>query len=129
MQNECVLDASAVLAVLLAEPGADKVTGRLEDACLCTVNAAEVGDKLSRIGERIDIEQALKELEVEIIPTDFSLALDAAALFMPTRIAGLSLGDRFCLALAKRLGRPAITSDRHWMDIADAVGVRVELIR
>jgi PIN domain nuclease of toxin-antitoxin system len=90
---------------------------------------AEVGDRLSRIGQSVDIERALRELDIEIVPADFPLALDAAALFMPTRRAGLSLGDRFCMALAKRLKTPAITSDRRWTDIADAVGVQVELIR
>ena len=46
-----------------------------------------------------------------------------------TRPAGLSLGDRACLVLAKRLGAKAMTTDRAWTRIAEAVGVEVEVIR
>ncbi len=42
---------------------------------------------------------------------------------------GLSLGDRYCLALAKREGRPALTAERRWSTIAEAAGVVVEMIR
>ena len=45
------------------------------------------------------------------------------------RGSGLSLGDRFCLALAKRLDCPALTADRAWLPVADDAGVRIELIR
>ncbi len=41
----------------------------------------------------------------------------------------LSLGDRCCLALAKREGRPVLTAERRWPLIAEAAGVVVELIR
>ena len=46
-----------------------------------------------------------------------------------TRSAGLSLGDRLCLALAQRNGNGALTADRMWLKVAEAVGVVVELIR
>ena len=46
-----------------------------------------------------------------------------------TAEAGLSLGDRFCLALARRDGLPAWTSDQNWKKIADAVEVKVVTIR
>jgi PIN domain nuclease of toxin-antitoxin system len=42
---------------------------------------------------------------------------------------GLSLGDRYCLALAKREGVPALTAERRWPDIAAAADVTVNLIR
>lgn len=41
-----VLDASAVLAVLNSEPGADVVAGRLANGIMSTINAVEVGTKL-----------------------------------------------------------------------------------
>lgn len=43
--------------------------------------------------------------------------------------AGLSLGDRFCLALARRDGLPALTADKQWHTVADAAGVAVTVIR
>lgn len=41
----------------------------------------------------------------------------------------LSLGDRFCLALAKRLDAPAYTADRAWKEVAADVGAKVVAIR
>ena len=46
-----------------------------------------------------------------------------------TKRVGLSHGDRACLALAKKMGLPAVTADRAWAEIADAIGVEVVLIR
>jgi PIN domain nuclease of toxin-antitoxin system len=60
---------------------------------------------------------------------DLTAALAAGHLRPATRGAGLSLGDRSCLALARTLGLPALTADRSWLGVADAVGVRVEMIR
>jgi PIN domain nuclease of toxin-antitoxin system len=46
-----------------------------------------------------------------------------------TRMAGLSFGDRACIALAGRLGARAVTADRSWAGIAGAVSVAVMLVR
>jgi PIN domain nuclease of toxin-antitoxin system len=46
-----------------------------------------------------------------------------------TAKAGLSLGDRICLAQAKRLNATALTADRPWAIIAERLDVKVELIR
>jgi ribonuclease VapC len=46
-----------------------------------------------------------------------------------TRLAGLSLGDGVCLALGQHTGQIALTADRAWLGVAEAVGVRVELVR
>ena len=51
----------------------------------------------------------------------------AADLWQPTRGAGLSLGDRACLALARRLDVTAVTADRAWLGLD--VGVDVNAIR
>lgn len=58
-----------------------------------------------------------------------ALAWDAGSLRSITASAGLSLGDRFCLALCKRLGASAYTADKVWRDIAGEVGVKVVVIR
>ena len=44
-----------------------------------------------------------------------------------TRHAGLSLGDRACLALGDRLGCPVVTADRVWASLD--VGVAIVVIR
>ena len=130
MAVEVVLDASAILALLQFEPGADVVQSHLRGAAVSTVNIAEVGDSyLKRGGSRGELENAILELSLTIVAPDPDLALDAAGLLFPTRSAGLSLGDRFCLALCNRLGRPALTADRAWRQISAATGVEVILIR
>ncbi|MGS0639552.1 PIN domain-containing protein, partial [Citrobacter sp. VF227] len=45
-----VLDASALLALLLAEPGADEVKARLDGSVMTTVNLAEVVSHYAKLG-------------------------------------------------------------------------------
>jgi ribonuclease VapC len=63
------------------------------------------------------VEQAharLRRLRLEVVPPDEAQAWAAGELRRQTRAAGLSLGDRACLALARYLGLPAVTADRAW---------------
>jgi PIN domain nuclease of toxin-antitoxin system len=125
-----VIDASAILALLLGEPGAQKVAAVLADSAVTTVNLSEVVGYYARSGaDEAGIRQMLDALPCERVPVDEDLAYAAAMLLPLTRSAGLSLGDRACLALAKRLGVPAMTADRPWRDIAGAVGITIDLIR
>jgi PIN domain nuclease of toxin-antitoxin system len=125
-----VLDASAMLAVLRGENGAQKVIASLADAAISTVNLAEVVGALTRDGvSPPEIQAMLEGFPAEVIVLDRDLAFDAGLLLPLTRAAGLSLGDRVCLALARRRSAAALTGDRAWMWVADAVGVEVELIR
>lgn len=127
---EVVLDASALIAFLRLEPGGDAVGPRLPQAVISAVNIAEVGDHYVRKGgDRDTIAAMIGDLKLTIVPADTEAALAVSELYVATRAAGLSLGDRFCLALGRRLDRPVLTADRAWGRIADAVGVRVELIR
>lgn len=68
-------------------------------------------------------------LPVVFVPVDEELALQAALMAAITKPFGLSLGDRICLALARRTGLPALTADRSWLKAASALGVTVEVIR
>jgi ribonuclease VapC len=125
-----VLDTSAVLALLFRERGADEVAAAVRGAALSAVNASEILTVLLREGGAMEQAQAsLAALDLNIIAVDFSLAARAAGLDRLTRQAGLSLGDRCCLALARSLGRPALTADRPWASIARDSGVDVRLIR
>jgi len=124
------LHASAVLALLLGEPGADKVKSALDGSAIATVNLAEVVSHYAKLGaERHDIEALLRSLPMRLVPIDAALSYDAGMLRPITLEGGLSLGDRYCLALAKREGMPALTAERHWPGIAAAAGITVELIR
>jgi PIN domain nuclease of toxin-antitoxin system len=125
---DVVLDASAVLAVLNGEPGAEAVWDCLPGAHLSAVNAAEVAAKLVDGG--LDPEtagQSVVRLGTRLVPFEAVDVVSVADIRSVTRSAGLSLGDRACLALARRLGLPALTADRQWRGIQ--VGVEVRLIR
>jgi len=125
-----VLDASALIAMLKGERGAAKVAAGIAGARVSSVNYAEVVSHFVHAGmpER-QVDAMLDPLPVAIVPADKALAQNAGRLRATTADAGLSLGDRFCLALAKREGLPAWTSDQNWKKIADAAEVKVVTIR
>ena len=125
-----ILDASAVLAFLLREPGQDRVMEvLLTEPRMSTVNFAEVVTKYVLRGAAAEGERLCNELPVVFVPVDEDLALQAALMAAVTRPLGLSLEDRICLALARRTGLPALTADRSWLDVAATIGVTVEAIR
>jgi PIN domain nuclease of toxin-antitoxin system len=124
----CVLDASAVLALLNDEAGAEQVAGRLGEALISAVNWSEVTDRTLSIGLGVGgLREDLEDLGLRVAGFDAVHAELAAVLHEPTREAGLSLADRVCLALADDLGAPAVTADRAWAGLD--VGVEIELIR
>jgi len=129
-----VLDASALLALLKGEPGAERVAEALEQgAYLSAVNLAEVLSRLADWGEDPAEAQArmaqvgLLGAAVEVLPFTGEDALEVARLRALTRAYGLSFGDRACLALARRLGLPALTAERAWAELG--LGIPVEIIR
>ena len=125
-----VLDASAIIAMLKGERGATKVAAEIGGARVSSVNYAEVVSHFVHAGmpER-EVDAMLDPLPLMVVPADKALAQIAGRLRAATAEAGLSLGDRFCLALARRDGLPAWTSDHNWKKIADAVEVKVVAIR
>jgi PIN domain nuclease of toxin-antitoxin system len=129
-----VLDASALLAHLNDEEGADAVEAALvRGSAISAVNLAEVLSKLAELGEEpanaFDSlrRQGLFGTKLSVLPVTEADAVKIAAMHGKTRVHGLSLGDRACLALALRLGLPAFTADRAWARLK--VGVKVETIR
>lgn len=120
-----VLDASAVIALILDEPGAEVVAQAVPDSAITSVNLAEVIGHLARSGLReSDVRKLIEPLAIERIGFDEDSAYRAGMMVPVTRSAALSLGDRACLALAQHLDVPALTADRRWLSLASAVGVR-----
>jgi ribonuclease VapC len=125
-----VLDASAIIAMLRGERGAAKVAAAIAGARVSSVNYAEVVSHFIHAGmPEQQVDAMLDPLPLTVVPTDKALAQIAGRLRASTAEAGLSLGDHFCLALARRDGVPAWTSDQNWKKVADAVDVKVVAIR
>jgi PIN domain nuclease of toxin-antitoxin system len=125
-----VLDASAMLAMLRGEPGGDVVARALDNSAMATVNLAEVVGFYARRGSgETEINELLGSLPTQLHALDERHAVAVGLLTPITMRAGLSFGDRACLALARQLGARAITADRAWSRIAPDAGVEIELIR
>lgn len=128
--SRVVLDASALITMLKNERGADAVAATIASASMGVFNYAEVASHFIHLGmPEADVDDMLDPLPMTIIPADKLLARDAGRLRAATASAGLSLGDRFCMALAQREGLSAWTADKAWATVADAVGVETIIIR
>ncbi|HJS85968.1 MAG TPA: type II toxin-antitoxin system VapC family toxin [Acetobacteraceae bacterium] len=124
-----VLDASALLALLLGEKGAERVVDLLPRASVSAVNLSEVAAKLGERGmPELGIRTAFGDLDLDVHAFDQEAAFAAGLLRQRTRDRGLSLGDRACLALALRLDAIAATADQAWAGLA-LDGLRIELVR
>ncbi len=129
-----ILDASALLAYVLDEPGGQAVRLALVPAgTMSSVNLTEVLERLAT--GRGDPAQVLDELRrtgvvgtaIHVEPFLAEDAVDCAILRPLTRHVGLSLADRACLALARRTGEAVLTADSAWSEVQ--VGVEVRQIR
>ena len=124
-----VMDASAVLALVRDEPGADKVIPHVGRAAVSAVNLQEVIKELLLSGLTVaTTREILDELRLDVRPHDGDAAYAAAGLHAQTKVFGRGLGDRSCLALAIGLGVPALTADREWKKIK-VKGLKLEHIR
>ena len=128
--NEVVLDASAVIARLKGEPGGEQVRSALSRAQLSAANLAEVVGHFVLVDMPADeIILIVQQLPLRMVELDQAIGALAGEMVLLTSKAGLSLGDRICLATAKLAGARAMTADRAWAQVADAVGVEVVTIR
>ena len=124
-----MLDASAVIALLRDEPGAEVVAAYAGDALISAVNVQEVAKALLVRGIPLDVaRRMIGALRLEVRPHDVEDAYAAASLYEATRSRGSGLGDRTCMALAIAAGVPAITTDRAWGESGIA-GLEVTLAR
>ncbi|MBS0279158.1 MAG: PIN domain-containing protein [Proteobacteria bacterium] len=107
-----ILDSSALLAVLLGEPGADAVKATFSEAFISAASLAEILAKAERRG--IPSEAAYKVIVnfgIGIIPVDTLQARISARISLAPRELDLSLGDRLCIALAIAMRCDLLTSD------------------
>ena len=122
------MDASAILAVLLAEPGADATLECLGDSIISPVNVAEAVSKLMSRGMSQEAAQnAVVGLDCDIAQLDGLAGIEAGRVHHRARASGISLGDSFCLALGRQLHLPVLTADRAWATLD--LGIEIVLIR
>ena len=122
-----ILDASAILALLNSEPGAEDVQAVVAASAVSTVNLTEVAGKLADDG--MTDRMIWKALRIGFHTLDFG---SEQLRLMPqlrrdTKRYGLSIGDRCCLATALTSQRPAMTADRAWASVRTP-GLRVTVI-
>jgi PIN domain nuclease of toxin-antitoxin system len=122
------LDASAILAVVFGEAGAARVGEVMTGALVSAVNLAEVVARMTDVGyANAEVAHRLSLLGLTVRPFDRDLAMINGFLRADTKARGLSLGDRACLALARREGARVLTADRAWTGLD--LGVDIEVIR
>jgi ribonuclease VapC len=125
---ECAIDASAILALIQGEPGADLAAQAIRRGVVSVINLTEVVGKLAGRGyTNSQIRDRVQRLRLDVAEFTIEDAFRTGLLRPVTRKAGLSLADRACLALAQRLGKPAVTSERRWATLN--LGIKIQLIR
>lgn len=128
MKPSCVLDTSALLALVGKENGADVVSARMSGAVMSAVNWGECVAVFQNIGMTSrDMDDILVHLALPIIPFDKDQAMLTALFHRTTQPQKLSFGERACLALARTQSVPALTTRPTWVGLH--VGVEVVLIR
>jgi PIN domain nuclease of toxin-antitoxin system len=132
MSALAVLDASAVIAFLQDEPGANVVALALQaDDCVVTAaNHAEIIAKaIDRGADFESITSILADLDYRVVDITAADGVSAGRMRPLTRSIGLSLGDRLCIATAKRLGAKILTADRPWLTVTASLELDIRCIR
>lgn len=123
-----VVDSSAVLALLLGEPGADAVAELIRDAEMSIVNLCEVMTKTVEAGgDAAEVNEIMLSYGTRIRAFREAHAIEAARLRPLTMHLGLSLGDRACLAQGTLSDLPILTADRRMAEAQ--VELEIRLIR
>ena len=124
--SSVVLDASAILAVINREAGAEIVVPRLRGAIVSSVNLAEILSKAGDLKMTLEsMKWVIDGLRVEIVGFDEESAYVTGSLREATRSAGLSLGDRACLSLGLLRKIPVVTAEKSWRGL----GLDVEVVQ
>ena len=123
-----ILDASALLALIFDEQGADVVVTQVRDSRILSVNFSEVVQRVLTIDGNPDrAEEAIDLLNITVVPFDRRLARLTAEMREITSFMGASFADRACLALALASGDPVLSSDQDWRKLD--IGIDIRMIR
>jgi ribonuclease VapC len=124
------MDSSVIVAALLHEQGGDQVADFMGEGLISTVNVAEVYAIFTRRGlSPAILATFLGYRGIEIVPLSLAVAETAGRMIALTASAGLSLGDRACLALGLSRQAMILTADRTWLQFAEPLGIEIKIIR
>jgi ribonuclease VapC len=123
-----ILDASAMLALIFGEKGAENVIPYAQGSQILAINFSEVVARVIAIdGNPERAELSSSRLEITVIPFDRKLARLTAEIMKHTSHIGASLADRACLAFALASGFPVLTADKVWSKLD--LGIDIAQIR
>lgn len=127
----CVMDASVLLAVFNQEPCDPKIPELFDNAVITTFNLAEaVSSVLIKKGGDVNkVWSFIGNFVQNHYSLDDDLSYVALAITSISKQYGLSLGDRYCLALAKVLQIPVYTADKIWKELEEPLNIKIHLIR
>ena len=127
MNNRVILDASALLALIQEETGAEIIKPLLKFSVMSVINVTETLSVLQRTN--ISPEEGLTlitDIITTIVPFDLEQAEQVAKLHPLVQPQGLSLADRACIALGIKLQIPIYTADRIWVELKlDNIDIRL----
>lgn len=127
MNNRVILDASALLALIQEETGAEIIKPLLKFSVMSAVNVTETLSVLQRTN--ISPEEGLTlitDIVTTIVPFDLEQAEQVAKLHPLVQPQGLSLAGRACIGLGIKLQIPIYTADRIWDELKlDNIDIRL----
>ena len=125
------MDASVLVAVFNNEPYNKTIPTKFDTAVITTFNLAEAVNSIlvKKGGDVGMLWNFIGNFVQNHYPLDDDLSYRALAMTEFSKPLGLSLGDRYCLALAQKLRIPVYTGDRAWQKLEEQLGITVKLIR
>lgn len=117
--SKVVFDASALIALFAKEKGYELIKTHLKDAIISSVNIAEVYKYCIEVQNltKDEANSLIKLADIKIVDFSEEQALITAELVHKTKLYGLSLGDRACIALAMLKNHPVLTCDKIWQKV------------
>jgi predicted nucleic acid-binding protein len=126
---DVVIDASAILAVLLNEPERDMVVNSTKGSSLVAPASLvyEVGNALSSLmrrqsismAEAVAVYHAFARISIRLIEPDMHMAI------LVSGEEGIYAYDAYFIVCAERMGMPMLTLDRKLADAARRRGVEL----
>jgi PIN domain nuclease of toxin-antitoxin system len=129
MGRPLVLDASALLADIKDEPGAEVLHGIMRkaggDLFMHAVNASEVAYHLIRFGLPPALAFQLATPKGVVIVEDLERRLWERSAILKAEYRNLALGDCVAISLAESLGAELVTGDRLFKQVKTTASMKL----